>query len=125
MDVARHMVRVLLEPFVQPVQRLRGLVADEPGFAVLLLLCLLTCAAWAIRGNRPAALVLVPLSFAWFVFNGTLEGPTLLTLSWSHGVTASDLISIAGLLIAAWRLAPVLVGVLTGRRRVRAADLAP
>lgn len=108
-DAARSVAGVLLEPFVWPVQRLRREVYAEPGLALLLLLALIICALRAIRGDRLAAVALVPLSLAWVLFNGPLEGPTLLTLSWSHGITASDLVSVAGLLIASWRLAPVLV----------------
>lgn len=106
--VAKVLLKILLEPFVWPVQQVRGVVAGEPMLAVLLLAVLLGCALLAVSGDRLAALVLVPLSFAWVVFNGPLEGPTLFALSWSHGVTSSDLISVAGLVIAAWRLAPVL-----------------
>src|SRR5512144_1514932 len=109
-DIARQLLKALLEPFVWPVQRLRGIAAGEPAFAVLLLLGLLFCAVRAVRGDRLAALVLVPLSLAWVLFNGPIEGPTLFVVSWSHGVTASDLIAVAGLVIASWRLAPVLIG---------------
>ena len=108
--LARRLAKALAAPFVWPVQRLRGLAAEEPMFALLLLVVLLGCAYRAVRGDRLAALFLVPLSFAWILFNGPFEGPTLFVISWSHGVTASDLISVACLLIAAWRLGPVLLG---------------
>jgi hypothetical protein len=107
--VVRQVAKQALAPFVWPVQRLRGLVAEEPMFAVLLLVVLLGSAYRAIRGDRWAALFLIPLSFAWVLFNGPLEGPVLFTVSWSHGVTASDFISVFCLLVAAWRLAPVLL----------------
>jgi len=108
LPVVKQLVKVLLHPLVWPVQQLRGFAATEPLIAVLLLLALLFCAVLAVRGHRLAALVLVPLSLGWVVFNGPLEGPTLFVISWSHGVTASDLISLAGLMIAAWRLLPAL-----------------
>jgi hypothetical protein len=108
MNPARYLARALLEPFVGPVQRLRGRFADEPSLAAVLLLALLFCAARTLRGDRLAALLLIPMSFAWLLFNGPLEGPTLIALSWSHGITASDLISVTGLLLAFWRLAPRL-----------------
>jgi hypothetical protein len=107
MDTARHAARVLLEPFVWPVQRLRQEAHAEPVLPLMLLVALLFCAVRAIKGDRLAALVLVPLSFSWVLFNGPLEGPTLFVVSWSHGVTVSDLIALAGLVIAGWRLTPV------------------
>jgi hypothetical protein len=70
---------------------------------------LLVAAVSAVRGNRLAALALVPLSLAWLLFNGPFEGPTLVVLSWSHGITAADLISVAGLGIAGWRLGAALL----------------
>lgn len=106
---AKALLKVLLEPLAWPVQQVRDVVAGEPMFAVLLLAVLLGCALLAVSGDRLAALALVPLSLAWVVFNGPLEGPTLLALSWSHGVTVADVISVVGLAIAAWRLAPVLL----------------
>jgi hypothetical protein len=108
-DVVRQVVKAAVAPFVWPVQQVRGLVADEPVFAALLLVVLLWCAYRAIRGDRLAALFLVPLSFAWVLFNGPLEGPLLFSVSWSHGVTVSDLISVMCLFVAVWRLTPVLL----------------
>lgn len=107
---AKALRRILLEPLVGAVQQVRDVVAGEPMLAVLLLAVLLGCALLAVSGDRLAALALVPLSLAWLVVvSGPFEGPTLFVLSWSHGVTASDLISVAGLAVAAWRLAPVLL----------------
>ena len=92
-----------------PVQRIRHLVSETPALALLLLAVLVICAVRTIGGDRWSALALVPLSFAWLLFNGPFEGPTLLVISWSHGITASDLFSVAGLGLAGWRLAPVLL----------------
>jgi hypothetical protein len=58
----------------------------------------------AIRGSRVAALLLIPAAIGWLVINRPFEGPTLLTLSWNHGITAADLFSVAALAIAGWRL---------------------
>ena len=108
--LARRVAGAVLEPFVWPVQRVREEVHAEPALSMLLLIVLILCAVRALRGDRVAALALVPLSFGWVLFNGLFEGPTLVALSWSHGITASDLIALATLMIAAWRLSPVLVG---------------
>lgn len=109
LSIAKRVVKAAAEPFVWPLQHLRGIAAGEPLFAALLLVVLLVCAVRAVGGGRFAALLLVPLSFAWVLFNGPLEGPTLFVLSQSHGVTVSDLISVVCLFVASWRLAPVLL----------------
>jgi hypothetical protein len=100
----RTLAKYLLEPFARPVRAARDLANAAPGLVLLLLTVLVVCAVLAIRGNRLAALALIPLSLAWLVFNTPFEGPTLIVLSWSHGLTVSDLIAVAGLGIAGWRL---------------------
>jgi len=40
----------------------------------------------------------------WLVVNGPMEGPVLLTVTASHGLTAGDLAGLAGLGLAGWRL---------------------
>jgi hypothetical protein len=110
LSTARQLAKALLEPFVWPVQQLRAEANSEPLLPLLLLVALLWGAVRAVRGDRVAALVLVPLSFAWVLFNGPLEGPVLFVLSWAHGVTLSDLISVVCLAISAWRLMPVPAG---------------
>jgi hypothetical protein len=107
-DVLRQVVKVALEPLSGPVARVRSVVAVYPGLALLVLGLLVLAAVLAIRGDRLMALALIPLSLVWLVVDNAFEGPVLLALSWSHGVTASDLLSVVGLGIAAWRLAPLL-----------------
>ena len=98
-----HVVKDLIAP---PVHRLRYVAAQAPGLPLFLLALLIFCAVRTIRGDRWSALALIPLSFAWVLFNGPLEGPTLIVVSWSHGVTVSDLFSVVCLGLAAWRLLP-------------------
>jgi hypothetical protein len=107
--LARHAAKALLTPFAGPVHVLRGLVAETPALALVVLVVLLGTAVAAIGGSRLAAFALVPLSGAWLLFNTPFEGPTLVTLSWSHGITAADLISVACLAIAGWRLTQAAV----------------
>ena len=52
------------------------------------------------RPRRAAALLLLPASAAWVLFNGPIEGPILLTLSANHGLTVSDLLAVLGVLVA-------------------------
>jgi hypothetical protein len=92
-----------------PVQRLRHVASETPGLPLLLLAALIFFTARAVRGDRWSALALVPVSFAWLLFNGPIEGPTLVVISSSHGITLSDLLSVACLGLAAWRLAPVVL----------------
>lgn len=72
--------------------------------AVLLVLLVgLLVAALGTRGRRrrvPAALLL-PASAAWVLFNGPIEGPILITFSAQHGLTVSDLLAVAGVLVGA------------------------
>ena len=52
------------------------------------------------RPRRTAALLLLPASAAWVLFNGPIEGPILLRLSTTHGLTVSDLLAVVGVLVA-------------------------
>jgi hypothetical protein len=103
-DLARRLVKALLAPFARPLQEVRELAVMIPGLGLLVLVFLVVAAVRAIRGDRLAALVLVPLSLTWLIVNSPFEGPTLLVISWSHGITAADLITVAGMSIASWRL---------------------
>src|SRR3954470_12477833 len=103
-DLARRLVKALLAPFFRPLHDVRELAVMAPGLGLLVLALLLAAAVVTLRGSRLAALALVPLSIAWLVVNSPFEGPTLLVLSYSHGITTADLLSLAGLMIASWRL---------------------
>lgn len=109
LTLVRRLAKALLGPFYGPVERLRAHVASTPGLALLVLAFLLVAAVQAVRGSRLAALAVVPLSFAWLLVNAPFEGPTLLTLSWSHGITTADLVSVVAVGIAGWRLTQPLV----------------
>ncbi len=69
----------------------------------LVALCALT-----LLGRVWAAVLVVPLAGVWVLTNRTVEGPTLWALSWNHGVTLADLLSVIAVALAAWRLLPVL-----------------
>src|SRR5690242_1240832 len=103
-DLARRLVKALFAPFARPLHDIRELAGMAPGLGLLVLVLLVAAAIVAIRGSRLAALALVPLSIVWLVVNSPFEGPTLLVLSSSHGLTMADLISLAGLTISSWRL---------------------
>jgi hypothetical protein len=61
------------------------------------------------RRRRVWAGVLVVFAVVWVFVNEPVEGPTLLILTRTHGVTAADLLSVAAVLVA--------IGLLLPRRR--------
>jgi hypothetical protein len=69
---------------------------------VVLILVVLLLVALRTRGRlrRRVAVLLLPVSAAWVAFNGRLEGPVLLSLTSAHGITASDVLAILGVVIA-------------------------
>ena len=71
-----------------------------------LVLAALIVAAWmAGRTGRPGAVALAVVSVLWLVVDKSMEGPTLVRISTTHGLVAADLAGVAGLLVAAlaWR----------------------
>jgi hypothetical protein len=79
--------------------------ATASGLVPVVLLALLVgllVAALGTRGRtrRVVAVLLLPASAAWVLFNGPIEGPILLTLSPQHGLTVSDLLAVLGVLVA-------------------------
>jgi hypothetical protein len=67
---------------------------------VLLVALLLVALRLPARPRRAVALLLLPVSAGWVAFNGRLEGPVLVTLTTSHGITASDLLAVLGVVVA-------------------------
>jgi hypothetical protein len=82
----------------------RSEIAQAAAVPVLVLCALLLAAVLAAAGRRTAALLTLPLAVAWVLFNGPVEGPTLLALTRTHGVTASDLVAVGAVAVAAVRL---------------------
>jgi hypothetical protein len=52
-------------------------------------------------GRRWLAVGLAGAAVIWILVNGPVEGPVLLTLTPSHGITVADLPSLALIIIAA------------------------
>jgi len=79
--------------------------ATSSGIVPVVLLILLVGLLLAVlrlrgRGRRAGAVLLLPMSAAWVLFNGSLEGPVLLTFSENHGLTVSDLLAAVAVLVA-------------------------
>jgi hypothetical protein len=111
-SLLRRLLKALLEPVTRPVALARDLVTAHPVLVLAFLVAMAAVVVATIRGSRLAALGLIPMSLVWLVINRPVEGPTLLVLSWSHGITVADLLSVAGLGLAGWRLTLAAVAVL-------------
>ena len=61
---------------------------------------LLVAAVLAGRYGRPAAVLLAVASVGSLFVNRSMEGRVLYTVSGSHGLTAGDLVSLTGFLLA-------------------------
>lgn len=69
--------------------------------ALVLLNMLFACGLWTLlRPSVRAAAVLAAVAVAWIVWNGPIEGAVLVTLTASHGITESDLLSVVALIIS-------------------------
>ncbi|CAM3177249.1 hypothetical protein [Williamsia muralis] len=70
-------------------------------YGLVLLNLLFVTGAWCLaRPSRAAAVVLIFVSVLWVLFNGPIEGHVLLSYTYQNGLTESDLLSLAGLIIA-------------------------
>ena len=69
--------------------------------AAIVLAGLVLAAGTSRRFGMGGAVTLVVLSLLWFLVDGPMEGPTLLTVTPGHGLTGGDLAGIAGLALAA------------------------
>jgi hypothetical protein len=93
--------------FAVPGQdRLRSEVTASGRVPVALLVVMVVLLLAALgafgRGRRvrlPAAVLLLPASLAWVLFNGTLEGAVLTGLTAGHGITVSDLLGVVGVAV--------------------------
>lgn len=70
--------------------------------ASLVLVLLVLSAGLAHRFGRTGALLLVVFSVLWILVNGSMEGPTLVTVTSRHGLTGADLAGVAGVALAAY-----------------------
>ena len=68
---------------------------------------------YSVGGSRTAAVALVPTALFWPLIDQQIEGPTLLVISYSHGITVADLLCPIALLAAGvcWSVAFILYAV--------------
>lgn len=70
----------------------------------LVLVALVLLAAVSGRSGLPGAAALAAVSALWLLVNGSgTEGRVLWTVTYNHGLTATDLAGLTGLGVAAWR----------------------
>jgi hypothetical protein len=81
--------------------------------AVTVVLVMAVAGAFAVAGSRVAAWITLGSSLLWPFVNRSMEGPVLLVVGRGHGLTVSDLLAPAGVLLS--------VVVLRGWRRRRLA----
>ena len=73
--------------------------------AGLALVLLVLTAGTVSRSGLLGAAALAASSLLWLRVNSPMEGTVLLQVAVNHGVTAADLAGVAGLGLAAWRVA--------------------
>lgn len=81
---------------------LRQRLAYSPEVLLVEFTGLVLFTALALAGRRWAAVLVVPFALAWPLLNQLVEGPTLLALSYNHGITAADVLSAVALLAAGY-----------------------
>ncbi|MCZ4518097.1 hypothetical protein O4220_06160 [Rhodococcus ruber] len=74
----------------------------DPFHALVLLNAVFASAAWSLaKPSWSAAISLGAVSILWLFFNHPIEGKVLYSIDYQTGLTESDLVSAAGLLLAA------------------------
>ncbi|WP_415976122.1 hypothetical protein [Rhodococcus sp. 077-4] len=83
----------------------------DPFHALVLMNAVFASAAWCLaRPSWPAATSLSVASILWLFFNTPIEGAVLYVVDADTGVTESDFITVAGLVLAAVTIARVRRG---------------
>ncbi|MBJ7289760.1 MAG: hypothetical protein JHC79_12650 [Williamsia sp.] len=83
-------------------------IATNFFYALVIMNLLFVSTAWCLaRPSLRASAVVVVVAVMWALCNGPIEGHILISVNLEHGVTESDLLSVAAVLIAAvsaWRV---------------------
>ncbi|WP_167328599.1 hypothetical protein [Rhodococcoides fascians] len=83
----------------------------DPFHALVLMNAVFASAAWSLaRPSWPAAISLSVVSVLWLFFNAPIEGRTLYVVDAERGLTESDFMTLAGLVLAAVTIARVRRG---------------
>jgi hypothetical protein len=71
--------------------------------AALVLVVLVVLAGFSAETGLRGVIALATVAVVWFLVNGQVEGPIVVTVVPGHGLTGADLAGIAALVVAAWR----------------------
>lgn len=70
------------------------------GIALTIALVLAVAGCGAVAGSRVAAWITLAAALLWPFLNRPLEGPVLLVIGQGHGLTVSDLLTPAGVVVS-------------------------
>lgn len=101
-----------MHQLVRLMAEVRSDLASSPLVVLGVLAAMGVLGLLTLAGSRAAAVLLLPAAVMWPVVNSRVEGPTLLALSWNHGVSVADGLSVVALLLVLWRLTPPAVAAL-------------
>ncbi|OZE83918.1 hypothetical protein CH305_05545 [Rhodococcus sp. 15-649-2-2] len=80
----------------------------DPFHALVLMNAVFASAAWCLaKPSWPAATSLVVASILWLFFNGPIEGAVLYVVDAHRGLTESDFLTVAGVILAGVTVARV------------------
>ncbi len=82
----------VLHPFIAAFTAVRSGLSGSLLVVLSTLVAMVVLGLLSLAGNRLAAVALVPVALFWPLIDQQVEGPTLLVLSYSHGVTVADLL---------------------------------
>ncbi|MCR5977920.1 hypothetical protein GDN83_09275 [Gordonia jinghuaiqii] len=74
----------------------------DPFHSLVIMNLLFVVGAWCLaRPSYPAAAALVVIAVAWLFLNDPIEGRVLVSFTVDHGITESDILSLAAVVVAA------------------------
>lgn len=83
----------------------------DPFHALVLMNAVFASAAWSLaKPSWPAAISLVVASILWLFFNAPIEGAVLYVVDADRGLTESDFLTVAGVILAGVTVARVRRG---------------
>ena len=87
----------------------------DPFHALVLMNAVFASASWCLaKPSWPASISLAVVSILWLFFNAPIEGRTLYVVDAERGLTESDFMTVAGLVLAAVTIARVRRGQRSG-----------
>lgn len=86
-------------------------VTDSLFYSIVAMNALFSSLAWCAAKPNPASILFVILCAAiWPFVNGPLEGHLIMSLRHGHGITASDVLSVMAIIVAAVQTVRQILG---------------